>query len=627
MNRIGDYALIGNCYSAALVGRDGSIDWACFPRFDSPAVFCRVLDEEKGGSFSVRPEGVRATARAYMESTNVLVTKFECESGELELTDCMPVGRLDASDPTHVEPDHAILRRLRCVSGEVAVGIRIHPRFEYGLFAPRCIVTSSTTAEVVGGSDSLFIAATAALEPGTEAIRARWTLRAAQEIWLYVAWAPSLPAREFKAPDPDVYAKALEDTVQFWREWLSKCWYEGEHTEIVQRSALALKALTYAPTGAVVAAPTTSLPEEIGGERNWDYRYTWIRDATLTLISLFILGFREEADAFKTWLERTGAGRPQDLQIMYGICGERSLPERTLSHLAGHRGSGPVRIGNGAVDQMQLDCYGQLLEAAYLYGKAGGSLTAQNLNFLLGVVEIIRERWRKPDHGIWEVRDTPRHFTHSKLNCWVGLARAVQVGEMLGMSAPLAAWAAERDAIRDFVINESAPKGWIQQASDSAVPDASALLVPAMGLLPTQHPVVSDTIDVVLKELTQDGLVYRYLADDGLEGGEGAFLLCSFWLLDCLTHAGRLDEADELLERLLGLANDVGLYSEEADVNSGEALGNFPQAFTHMALVSSCAHLSAAKQGLVPYEGAHDYSELALDRLLARSQAGRDAGH
>ena len=342
-------------------------------------------------------------------------------------------------------------------------------------------------------------------------------------------------------------------------------------------------------------------------------------DATLTLTSLFVLGFREEADDFKFWLERTGAGRPEDLQIMYGIRGERGLPELELTHLAGHRGSAPVRIGNGAVKQMQLDAYGQILEAAWLYHKAGGALSESNWAFLCGLIEIVCQRWQKPDQGIWEMRDQPRHFTHSKANCWLALHRGVQLAAAGGFPCDHARWAHERDRVRDFVLEQAAPAGWFQQAAGHAVPDAAALLVPALGLVASDHPTVLATVDVVRRSLERDGLLFRYLAPDGLAGGEGAFVLCSFWLLDVLTHAGRLDEAEALLARLLGCANDVGLFAEEVDPASGEALGNFPQAFSHMALVTSCAHLTAARAGRIP-AGAHAYAELALDRFLAGRQ-------
>ncbi|HZN16337.1 MAG TPA: glycoside hydrolase family 15 protein [Acidimicrobiales bacterium] len=598
MNRIGDYALLGDCHSAALVGTDGSIDWACFPRFDSPAVFCKVLDENSGGAFRVAPVAAADVTRAYIEDTNVLVTTFACASGVVELTDCMPIGA------------HAILRRVVCTSGAVEVEVVIEPRFEYGAFVPRL-----RTDEVVGGADALWIDASNPLPVQGERLAARWSLVAGDEAWVRAGWTPSHAPRPPKS-DP---ARELHQTIAFWKGWMSGCRYDGDHAAAVRRSALVLKALTYAPSGAVVAAPTTSLPEDIGGERNWDYRYTWIRDATLTLISLFALGFTDEALAFKHWLERTGAGRPRDLQIMYGICGERSLPELELDHLAGHRGSRPVRVGNGAVKQLQLDCYGQLLEAAWLFARAGGEITADNWTFLAGLADIVCERWEKPDQGIWEIRDEPRHFVHSKLNCWVALDRAVRLAEGLGVGGAVDRWAAERDNLAAYLEKEAAADGWFPQAVGYPVADASTLLVPALGLLPSSHPAVTATIDVVKRDLERDGLVHRYNAEDGLEGGEGAFLLCSFWLLDCLTHAGRIDEADALLERLLALANDVGLFAEEIDVASGEALGNFPQAFTHMALVTSCAHLSAAKRGLLPpADEAHDFAELAVERLINR---------
>jgi GH15 family glucan-1,4-alpha-glucosidase len=603
VNRIQDYAIIGDCRSAALVGIDGSIDWACFPRFDSPAVFAKILDAERGGAFAVTPEAVEATTRAYEADTNVLVTTFTCAEGTLELTDCMPIG------------SHAILRRLRCTSGVVAVETSISPRFEYASFVPRFRLTSEETAEIVGGADAIWVTATRSLEDEHERIRAWWRLRAGENIWIEAAWSPSTEMRE---PDPRRdFQSELDATIAFWRGWMKQCWYNGDYADAVRRSALVLKALTYAPTGAVVAAPTTSLPERIGGVRNWDYRYTWIRDATLTLISLFVLGFRDEADAFKLWLERTGAGHPEDLQIMYGIVGRRSLPELELEHLAGHRESVPVRIGNGAVKQLQLDSYGQILQAAYLYGKAGGTITADNWFYLSGLVDICCDRWRMPDNGIWEIRDEPRHFVHSKLNCWVALDRAIRIAVARHLPAPIERWTKERDELHTALIGEAERAGWFTQAFGTDAADASVLLVPAMGLVPTLHPSSIATIERVRKELERDGLVHRYVAADGLEGGEGAFLLCSFWLLDCLTHAGRLDEADALLEKLLSLQSDVGLYAEEVDPATGEHLGNFPQAFTHMALVTSCAHLSAAKRGLLPPpDEPHDYAELALDRLL-----------
>jgi GH15 family glucan-1,4-alpha-glucosidase len=624
VNRIGDYALIGDCHSAALVGRDGSIDWACFPRFDSPSAFAAMLDDQRGGSFSVTPARITETRRAYLEDTNVLATTFVCEGGVLELTDCMPVERSDPDDPRAVIPHHAIMRRARCLEGTVEVNVVVDPRFEYASFCPRFRLTSTHSAEIVGGADALYVQSTLPLECGERSIRSTWNLKAGDEAWIDAIWRVSYLAK-VQHGDPLRYRvegrRRLEATIDFWHSWIARCTYEGPHAAEVRRSALALKAMTYAPSGAIVAAPTTSLPEAIGGGRNWDYRYTWIRDATLTLTSLFALGFSEEADAFKEWLERTGAGRPEDLQIMYGIGGERSLPELELSSLDGHRGSSPVRVGNGAVKQMQLDAYGQILEAGYLYGKAGGELTESNWAFLRGLTDIVCERWRDPDQGIWEMRDEPRHFTHSKLNCWIALDRAVRIARGRALDAPVERWEAERDAARAYVLEQAAADGWFHQAVGHAVPDAATLLVPASGLISSDDPLAVATIEAVRTTLERDGLLYRYRSDDGLAGGEGAFLLCSFWLLDCLIHAGRLDEAEAMLDRLLGYANDVGLLAEEVDPASGELLGNFPQAFSHMALVLSCAHLEAARRGEITPGAAVDYAEGALDRLLARRGA------
>jgi GH15 family glucan-1,4-alpha-glucosidase len=616
MNHIGDYALIGDCHTAALVGIDGAVDWACFPRFDSPSVFARMLDARRGGSFQVRPHGVRRAYRAYLEDTNVLVTTFECDTGTLELTDCMPLVQPDPRDPTGVVARDSILRRLRCVRGVVAVGIAIAPRFEYAAMVPLFHLTSATTARVIGGADCLWVSATQRLDWQSEAVSGGWRLAEGDSEWIEVAWTPSNVSRAAAEPSREVLQRRLDDTTAFWQSWMRRCTYSGEHASEVRRSALVLKALQYAPTGAIVAAPTTSLPESIGGERNWDYRYTWIRDATLTLTSLFVLGFTHEADAFKSWLEKASAGRPRDLQIMYSIRGHRLLPEFTLDHLDGHRDSRPVRVGNDAARQTQLDVYGQILQAAYLYTRADGELTRRDWAFLADLAEVVSERWDLPDQGIWEVRGPPRHFTHSKLNCWMALDRAVRLARERGLPGPTARWEGARDHVTEFLLHDAAPDGWFRQAADVDAVDAATLLVPASGFLPATHPLVQRTIHMVREHLEHDGLVHRYRTDDGLAGDEGAFLLCSFWLIDCLVHAGLDQEAETLLRRMLGLANDVGLLAEEADQRTGAALGNFPQAFTHMALVTSCGHLSAARRGEIAYGRAVDYAEEALVRRL-----------
>jgi GH15 family glucan-1,4-alpha-glucosidase len=629
VNRIGDYGMIGDCHSLALVGRDGSIDWLCFPRFDSPSVFGKSLDDD-AGHFRIAPEAqVLACRRTYLPSTNVLQSSFETADGVLELTDCMPVSPFNPKHPTAVINRASVLRRLRCVSGQVTATIDFRPRFEYGTVLPRFTATSSKGAAVVGGPDALWVRASGGLTIDRQHITAHWEMAAGDEAWIESQWTPAVSRSPFDRAGDGVtdMAKRLGDTISFWEAWLARCSYVGDHERRVHRSALVLKALTYAPTGAVVAAGTTSLPEWLGGGRNWDYRFTWIRDATLTLASLALLGYIGEAADFKGWLERTGAGRPEDLQIMYRVTGERLLPEISLTHLRGHRDSTPVRIGNGAAGQLQLDSLGQLLEAGYLFGRAGGELTVDNAGFLRRVADLAVREWRKPDQGIWEVRDEPRHFVHSKLNCWMALDRAVRLAEAGQLEGDHELWRSERDAVASWLHSEGSPDGWYVQAAGHPLADAAALLVPALGFLPPADPRVLSTIDVVQRDLSDGVHVHRYRSPDGLPGDEGAFLLCSFWLLDALIHAGRLDEAETLLERLFGLANDVGLYAEMVDPRTGEQLGNTPQAFTHMAVVTSCSAISAARRGELPApDTAFSFIEAALDRRLATGPVPGGAG-
>jgi GH15 family glucan-1,4-alpha-glucosidase len=612
--------VIGDCHSLALVGRDGSIDWLCFPRFDSPSVFARSLDEN-AGHFQVAPvAAVREVHRTYLPATNVLATTFVTADGVVELTDCMTVGAFDPDRPAAVDHHASVLRRVRCTSGRATVNVDLRPRFEYGTVLPRFTSMTGTTARIVGGADALWVRATRDLQCDRAHLGASWDLEAGDEAWLEVQWtqagAPS--PHEGEADHRRAMADRFATTVGFWEAWLAGCTYVGDHERRVHRSALALKALIYAPTGAVVAAGTTSMPEWLGGVRNWDYRFTWIRDATLTLASLALLGYLPEAAAFKGWLERTGAGRPEDLQIMYRVTGERLLPELELRHLAGHRGSAPVRIGNGAAGQLQLDSLGQILDAGYLFGRAGGELSVDNADFLRQVADLTVRAWRRPDQGIWEVRDEPRHFVHSKLNCWMALDRAVRLAQTHGLAGDVAGWAKERDAVAAWLLSEGSPDGWFVQAAGHPLADAAALLVPALGFLPPADPRVLATIDVVQRDLSDGGYVHRYRSPDGLPGDEGAFLLCSFWLLDALVHAGRLDEAEVLLERLFAVANDLGLYAEMVDPSSGEQLGNLPQAFTHMAVVTSCSAISAARRGqLPPSDTSFSFIEASLDRRLS----------
>jgi GH15 family glucan-1,4-alpha-glucosidase len=608
---IEDYALIGDCRSAALIGRDGSLDWLCFPRFDSPSVFCRILDDHRGGAFEVTLREGSPVGRQYVSDTNVLVTEFESPEGRIELIDAMPLREA----ATHAEEltRHTLVRGVRCTQGRAVVDLWCWPRFEYGRFTPRFQQISPVTVDIVGGADALLCTATHPIDAFPEALGGTWTLEEGETAWIRLSYRRSYEDTPEVAPgSTGVEVPAVVDaTIDWWREWAARCTYDGPYRSMVRRSALTLKAMTYQPSGALIAAPTTSLPESMGGVRNWDYRYTWVRDSTLTLTSLAVLGYTEEAEAFKTFLARAGAGRPQDLQIMFGIGGERGLPEIELDHLDGYKGSRPVRIGNGAATQLQLDSYGQVLDAAYLLARVGGELDADNWKFLSGLTDIVCRRWREPDHGIWEMRDEPRHFTHSKLNCWVALDRAIKLAEARGLEAPLEEWRKERELVSEFLMREAAAAGWFQQAAGVQSPDASSLLIPSLGFLPATHPLVLETIRQVRKHLERDGLVYRYLSSDGLAGDEGAFLLCSFWLVDCLIWSGELDQAEQLLEQLMGCANDVGLFAEEIDPDTGVALGNFPQAFSHMALVQSCANLAAARSGFRS-DGAVPFPELAI---------------
>src|SRR4051812_32139674 len=455
---IADYALIGDCHTNALVGSNGSIDWLCFPGPDSPSVFTHLLDDQHGGNFAVRVDDAQVT-RQYVEDTNVLATTWDGRTGRLDVLDCMPVRLGEDGSP---RPLRGVLRRLHCVEGRVTAQIRVTPRFEYGLVVPRLRTPTPHVADFVGGGSAIRVRATHPLQRRDahtlrrgDVLAAAWDLAEGETAWVLATWTPAhLAPVDVPEPEPDTWQQLLDETVELWRDWITECDYDGDRKQDVHRSALVLKALTYAPSGALLAAATTSLPEEIGGERNWDYRYTWIRDATLTLTSLFILGLRAEAVAFKEWLERTGAGRPQDLQIMYGVEGQRMLPEIVLDHLAGHHDSRPVRVGNGAVKQLQLDSFGQLLESAYLFAHAGGDITADNWRYLTGLADICSERWAAPDQGIWEIRDEPRHFTHSKVNCWLALKRAVQLAELRG-ETPSAHWVDGREEIARRLLDDA----------------------------------------------------------------------------------------------------------------------------------------------------------------------------
>jgi GH15 family glucan-1,4-alpha-glucosidase len=591
---ISAYGIIGDTRSAALVGRDGSIDWCCFPRFDSASVFGALLDRRRGGRFRIQPAEPFTSEQRYLSLTNILVTSFHTHrgTGVVELTDFMPA----PEQPLIAQP-HEIHRRVRCLRGEMELEVCFAPRFGYG-GVPTMLRAIDGGFVAAGGAELATLAAPEDVawefdDDGT--VRTRFTLGSRQHRWFvlrYDAEAPQ-PIRDYDSQTQ------LERTAAFWNSWAAGITYAGRYRAEVERSALALKLLFYGPTGAVVAAPTTSLPEEIGGVRNWDYRYCWLRDAAFTLSAFHIVGLYDEADRFMRYLAWVARKR-DPLRIMYGIGGETELPECELAHLEGYRGSRPVRIGNGAYDQIQLDIHGELLEAAYLWHKRN-LISDDFWSLLCDLVDWTAEHWRDPDCGIWEVRREPRHYVHSKVMCWVALDRAVRMAEELDRPGDVARWRAERDAIRAAVLRD----GWSDrrcafvQCFGSDELDAANLLIPVVGFLPADDPRVQATITASLQDLMRDGMLYRYTGDDGLPGSEGVFAICTFWLANALILAGDVDGGERVFRRMLRFANRLGLYSEELDPRTGDFLGNFPQAFTHIALINTAELLSRAREGKV----------------------------
>ena len=590
---ISDYALIGDCQSAALVSRDGSVDWCCFRRFDARPVFARQLDWEQGGHFRVAPIEPYTVTRAYRPSTNVLETRFETEHGSLVLVDCLAM--CEDHDERY---DAQLLRLMRCERGSIRIGVEFRPRFDYGLTIPRLEMLDDETGIVYGGADGLILQSDLSMTQveicgcGTEA-----TLTCGDERFIALTYALPHQLRPHCVTKDEVRAR-VDATTAAWRASSARCTYAGPYRPDVVRSALVLKALTYAPTGAIVAAPTTSLPEAVGGIRNWDYRYCWFRDAALNLYALFALGYTEEAHTFMSWIERTTAGRAEDLQIMYGIGGERDIPERNLDGLDGYRGSKPVRIGNAAAEQFQLDAYGYLLDTAWLYHRAGGEISNSFWDLLCGIVDVVAARWMLPDEGIWEVRGGSRHFVSSKIMAWVAVDRAIRLARARDLPSDSARWIALRAEIRSAIETHGVDPetGALVQSFGSAVLDASNLLAALVRFLPADDARVVATMRRTAAELAPEGLVYRYLEPDGLPGAEATFAICSFWLVDNLALAGETQDACELFERLLQCSNDVGLFAEEIDPGNDELLGNFPQAFSHVGLIGAAINLDRASK-------------------------------
>ncbi|WP_435008251.1 glycoside hydrolase family 15 protein [Tundrisphaera lichenicola] len=582
-SRIEDYALIGDCLTTALVAKDGSIDWLCLPWFDSSACFAALLGGPENGRWRIAPVGeVISTRRRYRGDTLVLETEYETAEGTVRLIDFMP--------PRSEAPD--LIRIVEGVSGRVPMHLELILRFDYGSIVPWVRrVDGGITA--TAGPDLTRVIAGTQLHGKDMTTVADFTVSAGERVSFDLTYYRSY------GPEPDRVDPELTllDTEDWWRDWASRCRYQGRWRDVVLRSLITLKALTYAPSGGIVAAPTTSLPEAIGGVRNWDYRICWVRDAAFTLFALANAGYLDEAKAWRGWLQRAIAGTPETLQIMYGIDGRRRLDEWELPWLGGYEGSRPVRVGNAASNQFQLDVFGELAATMYECRKAGLEVTKDGWAVGLSLYTSLERVWREPDEGIWEIRGPRRHFTHSKVMAWVAFDRAIRSIEELGVEGPLDRWRGVRDEIHAEVCREGfdADRGAFVQSYGSKELDASLLMIPLYGFLPASDPRVRSTIEAIERELTVDGLVQRYdttKAPDGLPPGEGTFLPCSFWLVDCLHLLGREADARELFERLVGLCNDVGLIAEEYDPHLGRMTGNFPQAFTHVALINSAFHLS-----------------------------------
>ncbi|WP_129842472.1 glycoside hydrolase family 15 protein [Streptomyces sp. RFCAC02] len=584
---IEDYALLGDLHTAALVGLDGSVDWLCLPRFDSPACFAALLHDDSAGHWRLRPEGAdRATRRRYREDTLVLETDWETPDGTVRVIDFMPV-RGEAAD---------IVRLVEGVSGRVTMRMDLRLRFDYGSIVP-WITREGEDLQAVAGPDAVWLRTPVSLADEGGGTTARFTVAAGQRVPFVLTHRDSHLPRPHPV-DPEL---ALTETADFWRGWLSGCAYEGRWRGPVRRALITLKALTYAPTGGIVAAATTSLPEQLRGPRNWDYRFCWLRDATFTLQALLGTGFTDEARAWREWLLRAAAGDPADLQIMYGLDGRRRLTETSLDWLPGYADSSPVRIGNAAAGQFQLDVWGEVLDGLHLAREAGLAPIDSAWAVQRALLEYLEGNWDRPDDSLWETRGPRRHFTHSRVMAWAGFDRAVRAVRTHNLPGPADRWAALRDRVRAEVCEKGydAGRNTFTRSYGSPDLDAALLLLPRVGFLPWDDPRVHGTVRAVQKELCENGLLLRYRTEDGgtadgLPGSEGAFLACSFWLADALHGTGRTAEAEELFERLLGLRNDVGLLSEEYDPHAHRHLGNTPQAFSMVGLVNTAQRLDGA---------------------------------
>ena len=587
MTLIEDYALIGDLQTGALVSRYGAVDWLCFPRFDSGALFAALVGTPENGHWTIQPHGeFRPLSRRYRDDTLVLESELETDTGVVRLIDFMP--------PRETNPD--LVRIVEGVRGRVDMRMELVLRFDYGSIVP-WVRTLEGTLVAIAGPDAVLLRTPVEQEGRDMRTYAEFSVGEGDRVPFVLRWFPS----DHTPPEPIEPERALDETVAFWEEWAAICKFEGRWHDAVHRSLLTLKALTYAPTGGIVAAPTTSLPEWIGGVRNWDYRFCWLRDATLTLLALIRGGYVDEAGAWRDWLLRAIAGSPDDLQIMYGVGGERRLTEIELGWLGGYEGSRPVRIGNGASGQRQLDVYGEVVDALYQARRQGLAPSDDAWRLTCRLIDWLESGWQEPDEGIWEVRGPRRHFTHSKVMAWVAFDRAIKMVERIGRDGPVDRWKSIRREIRREVLEQGydAERGTFVQFFGSDRLDASCLLIPLVGFLPATDERVVGTVRAIEQGLVRGGFVERYRADeenadvDGLPPGEGVFLPCSFWLAAVLHQQGRRAEAVALYDRLLALRNDVGLISEEYDPERGRLVGNFPQAFTHIGIVETAYTLSS----------------------------------
>ncbi|MDH4192695.1 MAG: glycoside hydrolase family 15 protein [Nitrospirota bacterium] len=593
---IGDYGIIGDLHTIALVGIDGSIDWCCLPRFDSPSLFGAILDHKVGGYFKIAPVRKGNTRQMYLPETNILLTRFLQHDGVGELTDFMPI----ESDEAGYRPRrHQIIRMLSVVRGTVTFRLECAPAFNFGRnphemeIRPKGLIFQS-------GDQSVGLVSPIPLHTRENIAYQEFTLHQGESLTFFLEYLETKNGEQLLST-PESGDEAFRNTSAFWQRWLSQCQYDGRWREVVHRSALTLKLLTYAPTGAIVAAPTTSLPENIGGPRNWDYRYTWIRDAAFSIYGLLRLGFTVEASRFMDWLNARCCELNPDgsIQLMYGVDGRRDLTEEELPHLDGHRSSRPVRIGNGAASQLQMDMYGALMDAVYLYNKHGASISYDLWVNLCRLLDFVCDNWEQPDEGIWEVRGGRRHFVYSKVMCWVALDRGIRLADKRGFPGNRTRWMVERDRIYREIMERgwNADLGAFVQSYDSDALDAANLIMPLVFFVSPTDPRMLSTIDRTLEQLSLGSLVYRYengkAASDGLDSEEGTFSMCTFWLVEALTKAGRLTEARLIFEKMLTYANHLRLYAEEVS-HSGEQLGNFPQAFTHFGLITAACNLDLA---------------------------------